>query len=370
MVLSIDRKIIILVPNVIRDKIYMNDEEYVKLYEEKIREELQKRNILMPITSSLRELYRRLVTEKIKEIRSRYPHTQHTVNDHTTLRFGAIIGSGGQGVVLECSTEATDGAHVCKISPYVAGIPTTPHEFETLLRLHQQGIPVPRPLARYHLDDAEVFVMEAMNTSLRKLFKTRQSDCSQPTGAGFTRDEVKAIFQRLLPIFEKLHKGGDIFVDVKPDNIMTDFNTDPHQQQLYLIDTAMVRRVKDGPRGGGAGTPTYMSIAAHEGKELGPASDLQALGYMGSHFFNGELPWSKYFTKPDGHRICRQILRLPQTAEITRKEISECIYRSKQSIMPEELAEDFPALTAYLTYVLYLKQSDVPDYEYLKSLFA
>jgi casein kinase 1 len=101
-----------------------------------------------------------------------------------------------------------------------------------------------------------------------------------------------------------------------------------------------------------AGTPRYMSINAHLGREQSRRDDLEALCYVWLYFLTGSLPW--------------QGMKAP-TNEIHERRIRE----KKQDTTVEDLCTGFPVEFAEcLRYVRHLGFDDEPNYGYLQNLFS
>jgi len=96
------------------------------------------------------------------------------------------------------------------------------------------------------------------------------------------------------------------------------------------------------------GTPTFSSIHAHLGAELGCHDDLKSLAYVLIYLIHGSLPW----LSGDGHQRVSSILKM------------------KQKTAVEVLCHHVPCeLPTFLTYTRTLSFSEEPDYSYIYSLF-
>lgn len=325
-----------------------------------IRKEL--RDLGLPATGDLDQITRILRLAKIQQLEHQLPGT--TINPgpnvyeqppstgkgdleppiNQPLTFGNVLGSGGEGITFNCRLATRDVA--CKVVPIIDGNTSLNLEYAWLQRLYQRGIRVPRPITKYSTNDIDIMVMEKLDHTLKAIFESNDNR--------FNNDEVKGIMIRMLMILERLHDNGDVFVDIKPENIMTDATN----QWLYLIDPGLLYLRGQPAYGKHIGTPKYTSIDAHLGLPLGPSHDLQSLGYMAASFIRGNLPW-------DDLTHCNLKTRTP-----TFEQILECITHIKQQTTAAELAPGYPELKEYLDYVLALKSTDTPDYAYLKSLFS
>ncbi|KAF7489552.1 Casein kinase I -like protein 2 [Sarcoptes scabiei] len=80
------------------------------------------------------------------------------------------------------------------------------------------------------------------------------------------------------------------------------------------------------------GTPRYMSLNAHKGKELSRRDDLESIGYMLIYFIHGKLPWQGMPTNGQGY---------------------EHIYATKKMIQLDQLCANLPP--EYYHYMLYVR---------------
>lgn len=100
------------------------------------------------------------------------------------------------------------------------------------------------------------------------------------------------------------------------------------------------------------GTPRYASIANHLSLEQSRRDDLEALGYVFIYFMKGRLPWQGLHGE-------------------TKKDKYQRILEAKLAVRVEDLCQDLPpAFMDYLDYCRGLYFSDIPDYAYLRGLFA
>ena len=260
------------------------------------------------------------------------------------VTFGEKLGQGAQGIIFACKYGEMDA--VCKVLPVVAERSGGALEFMFLSRLYGRGVNVPQPYSHYSSVEYDVIIMERLAHTLKEIADSR--------GGQMGQEEIIAMMQHLLVNLERLHSNRDVYVDIKPENIMTDYEGNA----CYFIDVGGMM-MEGKPFGGGpqpknVGTPRYESIDAHLGNQLGPSSDLQALGYMASSLYLGVLPWDN--------------VQLPQNANSNM--MLEAIMDEKRKTTSEQLAHGFPALKQYLDYVLPLRPNRSPDYRFMMRLFG
>ena len=100
------------------------------------------------------------------------------------------------------------------------------------------------------------------------------------------------------------------------------------------------------------GTPRYASLHNHLGMEQSRRDDLESLGYVLLYFLRGMLPW--------------QGLR----AE-TKKDKYNLILEYKMEKAFDRLCQGYEEeFFLYFDYCHSLRFTDMPDYEYLRGLFA
>lgn len=242
--------------------------------------------------------------EKIEKYGNEFPGKILKPSSDVRIELLAKIGEGAEGVVFDCifylfnnKVKIKEIQSVCKLIPRI--IPKTISganlEFNNLKILYDLNIKVPKPLYHYSNDEYDLFVMERLNITLEELVNYH--------GGRFDREGCNAIFRRILIILEQIHNSGYIFIDLKPQNLMVDFEN----QWIYLIDPGMMTKYEHKKQNSKfnsnsisssnlvmvkhVGTPRYTSIDAHNGKRLTPVHDLYCLGYMISSLYCGSLPW-------------------------------------------------------------------------------
>ncbi|OTF71666.1 casein kinase I-like protein, partial [Euroglyphus maynei] len=104
------------------------------------------------------------------------------------------------------------------------------------------------------------------------------------------------------------------------------------------------------------GTPRYMSLHAHKGKELSRRDDLESIGYMLLYFLHGKLPWQG----------------LPvNNSTNNNSDKYENIFITKKMIHLDELCANLPPeYYHYMLYVRSLKFAQEPNYRYLITMFT
>ena len=104
-------------------------------------------------------------------------------------------------------------------------------------------------------------------------------------------DEAVAIANQIAEALEAGHEAGVIHRDVKPHNVLLD-----ERGRAYLADFGIARMLESSSHitatGMIQGTPAYMAPEQVEGKTLGPACDVYAMGIMAYECFTGRVPFT------------------------------------------------------------------------------
>lgn len=102
--------------------------------------------------------------------------------------------------------------------------------------------------------------------------------------------ETVRLYRQLAPALDRAHARGVVHRDLKPGNVLFD-DTD----NAYVADFGLAKLTDSTTQlsaTGMMGTPAYMSPEQARGdKEIGPASDIYALGAMLYHTLTGRLPY-------------------------------------------------------------------------------
>lgn len=194
--------------------------------------------------------------------------------------------------------------------------------------------------------------MELLGPSFERVFK----ECDHKFTVGTT---VRLAIQ-LMDLMEYIHNRRIIFRNVKPENFCLGRPNTSMANQVYLIgfihanvyendEHQHIPKIKGLPF---AGTPRYMSLRAHKGKEQSRRDDLESIGHMLIYFLRGRLPWQGLTASNDTEKYDR-------------------IYRVKKSTELEELCDQLPQeFYHYMLYVRTLKFRSEPNYGYLKTMFV
>eukprot|EP01031_Cornospumella_fuschlensis_P025718 gene25718-31057_t len=118
-----------------------------------------------------------------------------------------------------------------------------------------------------------------------------------------------------------LHQRNFLFIDMKPDNFMV------KGDKVYFVDFGLVERnnLNAGKPASFAGTPSYSSLAVHQGGHPSFKDEVESLGYvLLAVALGGNLPWTtatsmeetlRMKAGADIHALCRQH-SCPEIAEL------------------------------------------------------
>ncbi|KPM07685.1 casein kinase I-like protein [Sarcoptes scabiei] len=200
------------------------------------------------------------------------------------------------------------------------------------------------------------------NAMVLELLGPNLEDVLEANNSCFSVRTTTQIAIMILEIMRYVHSKKIIFCNVKPENFCLGRPNTPQANQIYMIglinaklfETSDSRHIPKNPgltiissssnenatngekfliepkRFGVYGTPRYMSLNAHKGKELSRRDDLESIGYMLIYFIHGKLPWQGMPTTGQGY---------------------EHIYATKKMIQLDQLCANLPP--EYYHYMLY-----------------
>lgn len=192
-----------------------------------------------------------------------------------------------------------------------------------------------------------IMTMQLLGHSLDELYEDSDKQFNMAT--------IFNIAIQLVRLLRDFHQGGYIHRDIKPNNFLS--GNDDNDKQLYIMDFGLSKQYihngKHIPMITGRsliGTARYASINMHQGYEPSRRDDMISVGYMLIYFIKGELPWQ-------GVRKTANFL--------------EDIGHIKEIVTIDELCENTPKCFAdYLKYCTSLKFTEIPDYNWMESLFV
>ncbi|KAH9423620.1 Casein kinase I isoform gamma-2 [Dermatophagoides pteronyssinus] len=229
--------------------------------------------------------------------------------------------------------------------------------------------PLPGLPKVYHFGECGPYyamVMELLGPNLEQLMVANNSRFSLRT--------TTQIAIMILEIMRSVHSKKIIFCNVKPENFCLGRPNTAKSNQVYMVglinaklfETADSKHIpkisandteQEPKKFGVYGTPRYMSLHAHKGKELSRRDDLESIGYMLLYFLHGKLPW--------------QGLPINNSTSNNNSEKYENIFITKKMIHLDELCANLPPeYYHYMLYVRSLKFAQEPNYRYLITMFT
>ena len=259
------------------------------------------------------------------------------------FHLGPKLGAGAFGDVFSGHDIRTGAEVAVKMEPLHAECPQLLYESRVMQELQAApGFP------RHHWfgveRDYNVLVMQRLGRCLASRYMPVEVDV------------VQSVARDALARLQTLHAAGFAHRDIKPENFV--YGVGAAKSVLYIIDFGLCKRVVE-PRTGRhiphrwgkslSGTPRYASTRMHDGEEQARRDDIEALGYMLVYLAKGSLPWQGLPTKDD----YREAGNLKKTMKV--------------GALCEGLP---PAFAATIAYARGLDFTAMPDYIYLRALWA
>ncbi len=111
-------------------------------------------------------------------------------------------------------------------------------------------------------------------------------------GQTLTLDQAAALFNRLAPTLDEVHRRGIVHRDLKPGNILFDQHDLPYLSDFGIVKIGGGATATLTAHGSTIGTPAYMSPEQARGdSEIAGSSDIYALGVILFQVLSGDLPF-------------------------------------------------------------------------------
>ena len=209
------------------------------------------------------------------------------------------LGSGHYGEVL-LGRSTRHGRVAIKIAKDQQDTAAQPHLAREALVLStlqgESGFPALHHYGRQEVlgQPCDVLVMELLGASVEDLCWKHAG------GTHFKAPTVMRLGRDVIRNLRKLHLAGFVHNDLKPSNLLLGPPGSATESELHLVDFGISTRADEpvtpsSSRGGSEGTrgtPSFASVAAHEGKRpTRAADDLESLCYCLVFLAMGSLPW-------------------------------------------------------------------------------
>lgn len=197
---------------------------------------------------------------------------------------------------------------------------------------------------------ALAMVLPLIGLNMEMIFRNQKGVLSQR--------RIHSVALQALERLKDIHNRGIIHRDIKPENFV--YGIGENEDLLYLIDFGLSKiyidpqtntHIPKEKKHCFIGTPRYVSIHVHQGKQQSRRDDVFSLGLMLLYFTLGKLPWQSMETGPVDTEYYNRVW---QQKEQFLKNLSS-------------LPAPFPE---YFREIIHLKFKDRPPYEKLKALFT
>lgn len=282
-----------------------------------------------------------------KEIQQNENNTYMEIND--TYIVQNRIGKGSFGEVFMGKHKWTGKPVAIKLEHLNSHAKILEHEYKVYKDVYKPNSGISECHFYGKQDDFSILIVDLLGKSLGSLLES--------CGGKFTLKTVLMIADQMFNRLEYLHEKNYIHRDLKPDNML--IGKAYHKNQIFLIDYGLAKKYRNTHgkhipyREGGklVGTARYASVNSHKGLQLSRRDDIISLCYILIFFAKGKLPWQR--VKGD-----------------SKEEKYENILKCKETLPSETVCAGLPKeFETILTYALQLKFDELPDYNYMRSIF-
>lgn len=145
---------------------------------------------------------------------------------------------------------------------------------------------------------------------------------SEPSGDLVPLIRLQSIFDQMLAVLEAAHATGVIHRDMKPENVML-LEAEDRGDRIKLLDFGIAHVSEQDQKltqtGTVRGTPWYMSPEQCRGEDVGPKTDVYAVGVMLFQALAGRLPFDAEHAA--GVMAQQMFLDPPAMADVSPREI-------------------------------------------------
>ena len=205
------------------------------------------------------------------------------------FRIVRLVGRGGMGEVYEAHDELLDQTVALKtIRPEIVGEPQMEERFrrEVLLARQVTHPNVCRVFDYVRTDKFGFLTMEFLEGETLAHFLRRQKR--------LTLDEARPLIDQMVAALTAAHRAGVVHRDFKGANVFLTTERDGGTR-VVVTDFGLARSTQPSAEetatGMGAGTPAFMAPEQLEGRPVGPAADIYALGLVMYEMATGSPPY-------------------------------------------------------------------------------
>lgn len=214
-----------------------------------------------------------------------------TIIDDRYLVTG-VLGTGGMGRVYRAWQRSTHRAVAVKLIQRDAGDPTTAARFLREARI-TANLKSPHTVTVYdsgQLNDGGLYMV-------MELLEGRDLSELVAEHGPLTLNRLQALSLQLCDSVFEAHALGLVHRDIKPANLLVTV-TPTGVEQLHVLDFGVAKLVDQGGQkltraGASIGSLAYMSPEQVAGSEVGPATDIYAIGVTLFALITGRLPFER-----------------------------------------------------------------------------
>jgi serine/threonine protein kinase len=264
--------------------------------------------------------------------------TQDPGAEFAGYRIESLIGRGGMAVVYRAEDMRLGRRVALKLlSPQLAESDQFRQRFIRESRL-AASLDHPNIVPIYEAGEADGQLFIAMRYVLGSDLKGLLTE----GGGSLPEDQALRLFGQIGDALDSAHEAGLVHRDVKPGNILVaaahDHARSAHGGHVYLTDFGLTKRTSEltaGLTGAGhmLGTPDYISPEQIQGKPVGPATDIYALGCVLYECLTGQLPFRR---DDDAALLWAHLVETPAPVTGIRPELPEGV----STVVARAMAKD------------------------------